>query len=286
MRRFTTTFASLVAAVCAFLVALSLAGFQNAVVQAQPPPPSVTPIEPSLTPLTPPATTPAPPTDTPVPPTNTPVPPTNTPVPPTNTPVPPTNTPVPPTNTPVPPTNTPVPTEVSPSKTPTNPPSRPPATPRPDPNCQSVVEGSVLDAASKGVQGATVSIEGAGWSKTMLTDDNGHYGFGGLCPGTAVLRAALPGGRVSSTVTVELDGKKHLYFDLTLSPAGSAVPTQVAATATRSAAYPTATGEPNMPATGYEGWLLVGGAILGSLLLFTAGMRRVLGSRDRPGGRQ
>ncbi len=234
--------ASLAALSCAFLIAWSPAGVRDAWAQV-PPPPSKTPIEPTLTPLTPPVTTP-PATDTAAPPTDTPVPPTNTPVPPVATGSP-----------------------------------EPPSTPRPDPNCQSVVEGNVLDAAGKRVRGATVTIEGAGWSHAMLTDDDGHYGFGGLCPGTATLRAALPGGRVSPTTMVDLDGKKHLYLDLSLQPA------QASATATRSTVQPTATGEPDMPATGYSGWLPVGAGVLGALLLLTAGARRLLGGRERPGGR-
>jgi len=257
--------ASLTALGCALLLAWSLAGLQEAVAQTLPPPPTKTPVEPTLTPLTPPATTP--PTDTPVPPTDTPVPPTNTPVPPTNTPIPPTNTPVPPTNSPIPPTTT-------------RPPSQPPSTPRPDPNCQSVVEGNVFNSAGQRARGATVSIEGAGWSRTMATDDNGHFGFGGLCAGTATLRATLLSGQSVPAVTVTLNGKNHLQVTLSAGPTQATAPVGATATATRPAAQPTSTAEANMPATGYSGWLLVGGALLGAALLFLAGARRVLSSRE------
>ena len=47
------------------------------------------------------------------------------------------------------------------------------------------------------------------------------------------------------------------------------------------AAQQTATPEPDMPETGYSGWLLIGGALLGALLLLTAGARRLLGARQQ-----
>ena len=236
--------ASLTALGCALLLAWSLAGLQEAVAQTLPPPPTKTPVEPTLTPLTPPATTP--PTDIPVPPTNIPVPPTNSPIPPTTT----------------------------------RPPSQPPSTPRPDPNCQSVVEGNVFNSAGQRARGATVSIEGAGWSRTMATDDNGHFGFGGLCAGTATLRATLLSGQSVPAVTVTLNGKNHLQVTLSAGPTQATAPVGATATATRPAAQPTSTAEANMPATGYSGWLLVGGALLGAALLFLAGARRVLSSRE------
>jgi hypothetical protein len=228
----------------------------------------------------------APPSKTPIdPPTNTPTDPPTTPPtaeptteePPTNTPTdPPTNTPTdPPTNTPTdPPTNTP--TE-GPTKEPK---PKPPS--KPDPNCQSLVEGDVLTSAGRHVTGATVSIEGSEFSRAMMTNDNGHYGFGGLCPGQVTLRAATAGGNVGPAVTVELDGKISLQVDLSLPSGGATAPTAGTIPTTQSTSQPTSqpgtTPEPSMPSTGYSGLFLAIGAVLGILLLLFAGARRAWGS--------
>jgi cytoskeletal protein RodZ len=232
-------------------------------VDQPPPPPSKTPIDP--------------PTDTPQPqPTNTPAPPTDTPQPqPTDTPQPePTDTPAPPTDTPRPqPTDT---SQPEPSAT-----VKPPDDTQPEPNpaCQSAVGGTVRNTAGQVVAGASVQIQGEGWSRGMLTDDQGHYGFAGLCAGEVTLNAALPGGQPLPATTVSLDGQNQTQVDL----GGAAV----AATATQTAKAPTSTAEPastdepGMPATGFPGWLLVGAACLGSFLVLSIGTLRAVRSRSR-----
>lgn len=231
-------------------------------------PPSKTPIDPPTdTPTEPPTT---PPTDEPTtePPTDTP-----TTEPPTDTP-----TTEPPTNTPTtePPANTPT---DSPTKEPKpNPPSRP------DPNCQSSVEGNVLNSSGEGVTGATVSIESSEFSRAMMTDDNGHYGFGGLCSSKATLQAAAAGGHTGPAVIVDLTGQNHLQVDLSLQIAGASPPAATTtAAAGQATAQPGSTPEPSMPSTGYPGLFLVAGAILGVLLLLFAGVRRTLGAQKQTG---
>ena len=197
-------------------------------------------------------------------------PPTKSPVPTsTDTGVPPptdTNTP-PPTATPRP-TTTPIPQPTSPSTTPPPNKTKTPKPPPPNPACQSSVSGYVLNQAGETVAGATVSISGEGWANAMLTNDEGQYGFAGLCAGAATLQATLPDGQLTASVAVEFDGKNSIALDLGLS--------SLAVPQTTSAALPTPTPEPEMPQTGYSGWALAGGAILGVLLLLFAGARRTL----------
>jgi hypothetical protein len=194
-------------------------------------------------------------------------------------------TPMPPTSTfTPPPSSSPTPTHTStPTRTPTAvqpPPGPQPTTgpspkPQPNPNCLSAVQGNVLGAAGQRVAGATVIIEGNGWSSAIMSDDNGHYGFGGLCAGTATLTAYLPDGQVSQPVRVTLNGQDSASAVLSLLSAG-------VSTATRAPTpEPTSTPAVEMPVTGYSGWLMVGGALLGGLSLLSAGARRAWRVRDR-----
>lgn len=201
----------------------------------------------------------------------------------------PTDTPEP-TDTPVPtdtsvPTDTPVPTDTSaPTETPratqtTQPTQTPPgpvgtpgpqSTAKPNPDCQSAVAGSVLGVSGGPASGATVLIEGADWSKAMLTNDAGQYGFSQLCPGKASLQAFLPDGQVSQLAELDLNGRDSVHVEL------SVVSVANAATGTL-----TPQPGPDMPATGNEGWLLLGAALLAAFLLLVAGARRVVTVRER-----
>jgi hypothetical protein len=162
------------------------------------------------------------------------------------------------------------------------PPAQPTAThtkaPKPpaNPDCQSAVEGTVVGSAGTPATGATVTIQGDGWSDGIITNDQGRYGFGGLCAGTVTLQATFSNGQTSHAATLNLTGKDSVQLDLSLMPAATVT---LAPTAQQ-----TPTPEPGMPATGYSGWLLVGGALLGFLLLLSAGTRRLLGVRERTGG--
>ena len=138
----------------------------------------------------------------------------------------------------------------------------------------------MTDGSSQRVAGVTVIIQGPGWSSGMMTDDNGHFGFGGLCSGSATLQGTLPDGQFTGAATVSLDGESSVNVELSTQAGGEAAPTQAAATATGQAAQQGPTPEPGMPVTGSSSLLLVGGAVLGALLLVFAGARRALGTRD------
>jgi hypothetical protein len=259
---------------CILLLPRASLGFQ-----APPPPPDT----PTLTPEPPTQTfTPEAPTAT-----LTPVPPTETApsVPPTET-----ATSVPPTETssPVLPTAT-IPPQPGPSATP--PPSNTASAegsggPASNALCQSMVEGYVLGTGGQPLTGATVTIEGSGWSSGVMTDDNGRYGFAGLCAGTASLQAFLAGSQVGSVATVNLSGNDTLRQDLgfVASLPGSAPAAQASQPTAQPA--PTDTAEAGLPVTGFAGWLLVGGAALGALLLVSAGGRRALQAYERARNRE
>ena len=172
-------------------------------------------------------------------------------------------------------TSSATPTYAPTSAQPSPEPAKTKAPAKPDPNCQSVVEGYVINAAGQRATGATVHIEGSGWSNAMLTDDNGHYGFGGLCAGTATLTAYLLTGETTQPGQASLNGKDSVRLDLHTLAAGIATATYAPI------AQQTPTPEPQMPVTGYSGWLLIGAALLGVLLLATAGARRALSVQQR-----
>jgi hypothetical protein len=107
----------------------------------------------------------------------------------------------------------------------------------------------------------------------MMTDDQGHFGFGGLCAGTASLRATLPGGDVLPAAAANLDGKNHVLVELGSTALGAATPGSTATPAPQE--QPAAYQEPSMPETGLPGWLLVASTLFGlSLLLVIAGVWR------------
>jgi hypothetical protein len=149
-----------------------------------------------------------------------------------------------------------------------------------NPQCQSRVEGSVVDATGQGVRGATVGIQGEGWSSGTLTNDNGQYGFAGLCAGSATLSATLPDGQPGAAATVAFDGQNYVYLDLGVSQSDDATP--AASTGTPVLPQDTPVVEADMPATGFSGWLLAGAGLLAALLLVSAGLRRGL----QPGQQQ
>jgi hypothetical protein len=141
------------------------------------------------------------------------------------------------------------------------------------------VQGLVLGRAGQPVAGATVTIQGDGWSNSILSDDQGRFGFGGLCSGSATLQAVLPGGQGTGAVTVSLSGTNQLNVTLSVAP-GQAAATATAPTG-QTPSSPGPTAEPEMPTTGAGSWLLIGGAALGMLLLLSASVRRALVMHDR-----
>jgi len=146
---------------------------------------------------------------------------------------------------------------------------------RPDPNCQAVVEGDVRDTAGRLVTAAVVNLTGEGLSRTMMTDDRGHYGFGGLCAGTLTVVATLPGGQESFADTVEVDGRSGYRLDLGGPQAASDEEAVTATPGPTEAAQPTPVAEPEMPMTGFAGWPLLGFALLGVLAVLLVGARRL-----------
>jgi hypothetical protein len=134
--------------------------------------------------------------------------------------------------------------------------------------------GTVFDATGGPALGATVIIEGADWSDAMLTNDAGQYGFSQLCPGKASLQAFLADGQVSQLAELDLNGQDPIQVELSVYSAGAA--TTIAPTPQQTPA----TG-PDMPATGNEGWMLLGAALLAVFLLLVAGTRRAMTVRER-----
>ena len=82
--------------------------------------------------------------------------------------------------------------------------------------CQSKVTGRVLDAKGNLVKGATVGIKGGTFTAKTLSDDNGLYGFAGLCSGSYSF-TVQPSGQAAKAVagTVTADGANAAKADLT-----------------------------------------------------------------------
>ncbi|MCL7453456.1 MAG: carboxypeptidase-like regulatory domain-containing protein [Anaerolineae bacterium] len=159
----------------------------------------------------------------------------------------------------------------------------PTATPKPEgtampvanaTNCQSVIEGYVVDGSGQRAQGATVMAEAEGWSGAIATDDQGEFGFAGLCAGLTTLQAFLPGGEATTAKTVDLTGQNSITVDLSAGMQPTDVPTSTATE--QPGGQETTTAEVGMPLTGSSGWLLSGAILFGVLMLLTAGARRVL----------
>jgi len=149
-----------------------------------------------------------------------------------------------------------------------------------------MVEGYVLGAAGQRVTGATVTIEGPGWSSGIMTDDNGRYGFAGLCAGTATVRAFLAGGQAGPVATLTFSGNNSLRQDLSFATSSTAPAPATQASQGTAQPAPTGTAEAGMQVTGYAGWLLAGRAALGALLLVSAGGRRALQAYERARSRE
>jgi hypothetical protein len=117
-----------------------------------------------------------------------------------------------------------------------------------------------------------------------MTDDGGKYGFAGLCEGMVTLQAFTPSGQSSPVASVSLNGKDPVWRDLRLGSSGAASTATSAATTGTATRQPATTPEAEMPVTGFSGWLLAGGAVLGALLLISAGARRALLVREHTHG--
>jgi hypothetical protein len=93
------------------------------------------------------------------------------------------------------------------------------ATPQlpPPSKCQSKVSGRVTDPSGQISQGATIEIKGTNFSSKTLSDDNGLYGFAGLCSGTYSFTVTLPGQSAKAVAaTAKVDGANSAKVDLAL----------------------------------------------------------------------
>ncbi|MGB8648650.1 MAG: carboxypeptidase-like regulatory domain-containing protein [Anaerolineae bacterium] len=91
---------------------------------------------------------------------------------------------------------------------------------RPEGNCQSRISGRVLDSTGAIIKGAAIDLRGNGIKGTppkAVSDDNGLYGFAGLCAGAYTFTVTAPGKRaVALTVSADVDGANVARADLTV----------------------------------------------------------------------
>ncbi len=89
--------------------------------------------------------------------------------------------------------------------------------PPPPSKCQSKLLGRVLDATGALAKGAVIEIKKGSFNAKTLSDDNGLYGFAGLCEGTygfAVTLSGKPPKTLAAQATV--DGANTAKADLTV----------------------------------------------------------------------
>ncbi len=85
----------------------------------------------------------------------------------------------------------------------------------PPSKCQSKLLGKVQDANGALAKGATIEIKGGSFSGKTLSDDNGLYGFAGLCAGTYTFSVTLSGQAAKAVATTAtLDGSNSVKTDL------------------------------------------------------------------------
>ncbi len=87
-------------------------------------------------------------------------------------------------------------------------------------NCQSRLLGRVVDPSGKLVKGATIELRGNALKSTppkAVSDDNGLYGFAGLCAGSYSFTVTPPGKQAQAlAVTISVDGANTGKADLTV----------------------------------------------------------------------
>ncbi len=91
---------------------------------------------------------------------------------------------------------------------------------RPSGNCQSRLLGKVVGANGALIKGATIELRGSALKGTppkAVSDDNGLYGFAGLCAGSYTFIVTAPGKRAETLdVTANVDGASAAKADLTV----------------------------------------------------------------------
>jgi hypothetical protein len=89
--------------------------------------------------------------------------------------------------------------------------------PPPTNKCQSKLSGTVTDAGGKPIKGALVTIKSGSFTAPAPTDDNGRYGFAGLCAGRYTFGVQLPGQQPKAQSTAaNLDGANSEKVDLNI----------------------------------------------------------------------
>lgn len=78
------------------------------------------------------------------------------------------------------------------------------------------LEGIVRTAAGDIVPGAMVRLRGPWTNRTVITDRDGHYGFGGVPPGSFEVLVRPPIGREASATVHTSDGGERRTLDVTL----------------------------------------------------------------------
>lgn len=88
--------------------------------------------------------------------------------------------------------------------------------PAPVGNCQSRLWGKVENSATKqSPPNVTIEVASANFKGKTVTDNNGLYGFFGLCAGEYTVSITPPNAKTSQPgPKVSLDGAKQVKFDL------------------------------------------------------------------------
>ncbi len=87
----------------------------------------------------------------------------------------------------------------------------------PPSKCQSKLMGHVLDANGAAAKGATIEVKMGSFSGKTISDDNGLYGFAGLCSGTYSFVVTLPGQPAKPVAaSAQLDGANTGKVDLSV----------------------------------------------------------------------
>lgn len=83
-------------------------------------------------------------------------------------------------------------------------------------SCQSKLLGRLADANGAVIKGAVVQVSSGKFNAKTLSDDNGLYGFAGLCAGTYAFAVTVPGKSPKAlSTTSTLDGANTVRTDLT-----------------------------------------------------------------------
>lgn len=84
-------------------------------------------------------------------------------------------------------------------------------------SCQSKLLGRLAGANGAIIKGAVIQVTSGKFNAKTLSDDNGLYGFAGLCGGTYTYTVTVPGKSPKALATTStLDGANTVRTDLTV----------------------------------------------------------------------